>query len=95
MRRASTFLRRHLPMMVGDLVLLAVVVVLWIFSALIAQWFRSAQAFDALTFLGEHVLAVIILGGCLLVLVLIWLPKWQAAYPELTPQARLGAFPVF
>ena len=75
--------------MLGALVLLAVVVVVWIFSAPVAQWLRSAQSFDAVTFPGEHLLAVaIVVGGCLVVLALIWLPKWQAARPELTPQAR-------
>jgi hypothetical protein len=37
MRRVSVFLRRHLPMILAVLVLLAIVVVLWIFSAPIAQ----------------------------------------------------------
>jgi len=50
MRRVSAFLRRHLPMILAVLVLLAVVV-LWIFSAPIAQWLRSAQSFDAVVFL--------------------------------------------
>jgi hypothetical protein len=37
MRRALAFLRRHLPMMLAVLALMAVVVVLWLFSAPIAQ----------------------------------------------------------
>ena len=37
MRRVSAFLRRHLPMMLAVLALIAVMVVLWIFSAPIAQ----------------------------------------------------------
>jgi hypothetical protein len=37
MRRALAFLRRHLPMMLAVLALMAVVVVLWLFSTLIAQ----------------------------------------------------------
>jgi hypothetical protein len=37
-------------MILAVLVLLAVVV-LWIFSAPIAQWLRSAQSFDAVVFL--------------------------------------------
>jgi hypothetical protein len=88
MRRVSAFLRRYLPMILAVLVLLAVVVVVWIFSAPIAQWLRSAQLSNVVTFLREHLLAVIIVGGCLLILAFIWLPKWQAARPELTPQAR-------
>jgi hypothetical protein len=88
MRQVSAFLQRHLPAMLGSLVLLTVVVVLWIFSAPIALWLRSIQSFDAVAFLGQHLLAVAILGGGLLIFVLIWLPKWQAARPELTPQAR-------
>jgi hypothetical protein len=79
MRQVSAFLRRHLPTMLGSLVLLAVMVVLWIFSAPIASWLRSAQSFDAVAFLREYLLAVGIVGGCLLVLALICLPKWQAA----------------
>ena len=88
MRQVSVFLRRHLPATLGALVLLAVVVILWIFSTPIAQWIHSAQSFDAIAFLGKHLLAVGIVGGCLLVLALIWLPKWQAARPDLTPQER-------
>src|SRR5262245_49902707 len=91
MRRVSAFLRRHLSMMLGALVFLAVVVVVWIFSAPIAPWVRSALSFDAVAFLGAHLLAIGLLGGGLVVLVLIWLPKWQAARPELTPQARFEA----
>jgi hypothetical protein len=75
-------------MILALLVLFTVMVVLWIFSAPIAQWSRSAQPSDAVGFLGEHLLAAAFLGGCLLVLALIWLPKWQAARPKLTPQAR-------
>jgi hypothetical protein len=78
MRRVSAFLRRHLPMILAVLVLLAVVV-LWIFSAPIAQWLRSAQSFDAVVFFAEHLLAVAILGGCLLVLALIWLALSQSS----------------
>ena len=37
MRRVSAFLRRQLPMMLAVLALIAVVVVLWIFSTPIAQ----------------------------------------------------------
>jgi hypothetical protein len=51
----------------------------WIFSAPIAPWLRSVQSIDAVTFLQEHLLAVGFLGGCLLILALIWLPKWQAS----------------
>jgi hypothetical protein len=79
MRQVSVFLRRHLPVMLGALVLLAVVVVVWIFSAPIASWLRSGPPIDAVTFLQEHLLAVGLLGGCLLILALIWLPKWQAS----------------
>ena len=88
MRRVSAFLRRYLPMILAVLVILAVVAVVWGFSAPIAQWSRSAQSFDAAAFLGEHLRAVALIGGCLLTLALIWLPKWQTARPELTPQAR-------
>ena len=90
MRRVSAFLRRHPPMILAVLViLLAVVVVVWIFSTPIASWLRSAQSFDASAFLGEHLLAVAMIGGCLLVLALIWLPKWQAARSDLTTKERL------
>jgi uncharacterized protein YjbI with pentapeptide repeats len=65
--------------MLWALIPLAVVVVLWIFWAPIAPWLRSAQSFDAVAFLQEHLLTVGLLGGCLLVLTLIWLPKWQAS----------------
>jgi hypothetical protein len=75
-------------MILAVLVLLAIVVVLWIFSAPIVQWSRPAQSFDAVAFLGGHLFIVAIVGSCLLVLALIWLPKWQAARPELTPQAQ-------
>ena len=37
MRRVSAFLRRQLPMMLAVLALIAVVVVLWLFSTPIAQ----------------------------------------------------------
>jgi Pentapeptide repeats (8 copies) len=77
--------------MLGALVFLAVVVVLWIFSAPITQWLRSAQSFDVIAFLGEHLFAIAMRGGCLLVLALIWLPKWQAARPELTIKERFEA----
>ena len=83
------FLRRYLPMILVVFALLVVGVVLWIFSAPIAQWSRSAQPSDAVGFLGEHLLAVAMLGGCLLVLALIWLPKWQATRPDLTTKERL------
>jgi Pentapeptide repeats (8 copies) len=79
MRRISAFLRRHLPIMLGALILLAAVVVLWIFSAPVAQWFHSAQSADAIGFLQEHLLVVSVVGGCLLIFALIWLPKWQAS----------------
>jgi uncharacterized protein YjbI with pentapeptide repeats len=76
-------------MVLAVLVLLAVVVVvLWIFSAPIAQGIHSAQSFDAVTFLKEHVLALAMLTGCLVIFGLIWLPKWQAARPELTMKER-------
>jgi hypothetical protein len=88
MSQVSTFLRRHLPAMLGSLILLSVVVVAWIFSAPIASWFRSAQSFDAVAFLGEHLLALAILGGCLVIFALIWLPKWQAARPDLSTKER-------
>jgi hypothetical protein len=89
MRRVSAFLRRHLPMMLAVLPLLAIVVVWWMFSAPIPQWIRSAQSFDVVAFLKEHYLvAAAILGGCLLILALIWLPKWQAARPDLTTKER-------
>jgi Pentapeptide repeats (8 copies) len=57
------------------------------------EWSQSALSatlsFDAAAFLGGHLLAVAMVGGGLVVLAaLIWLPKWQAARPELTPQAR-------
>jgi hypothetical protein len=89
MRRVLAFLRRHLPRILAVLVFPTVVVVLWIFSAPITQWTRSVQPSDAVVFLGEHLLAVAILGGCLLVLALIWLPKWQAARSDLTTKERL------
>jgi hypothetical protein len=82
MRRALAFLRRHLLMTLGGLTLLAVVGGLWLFSAPIAQWSRSA--------LGEYLPAVAI-SGCFVVVaavVLIWIPRRQAALPHLTPQAR-------
>jgi Pentapeptide repeats (8 copies) len=89
-RRVSASLRRHLLIVLGALGLLAVVVVLWIFSAPIAQWIRSAQSFDAAAFLQEHPLAVAMLGGCLLALVLIWLPKWQASHvPDVKDRATV------
>jgi hypothetical protein len=79
MRRVSVFLRRYLPLILAVLGLLAVVVVVWIFSTPIAPWLRSAQSFEAVAFLREHLYAVGLLGACLLVLMLIWLPKWQAS----------------
>jgi Pentapeptide repeats (8 copies) len=89
-RRVSAFLRRHLPTMLGVLGLLTVVVAVWSLSLPIAQWVRSALSFDAVAFLREHLLAVgMFFGGCLMVLALIWLPKRQAARPELTPQAQV------
>ena len=88
MRRVLAFLRRHLLITLGALIVLAVVVALWIFSAPIASWLRPAQSFEAVAFLGKHLLAVAILGGCLLIFALIWLPKWQAARPELTTKER-------
>ena len=57
------------------LVLLALVVVMWIFWAPIAQWLRSAQSFDAVALLREHLLAVGLLGGCLLILALDLAPQ--------------------
>jgi hypothetical protein len=63
-------------------------VALWIFLAPIAQWSRSVQSFDAVVVIREHFLAVAILGGCLLVLTLIWLPKWQAARSDLTTKEQ-------
>ncbi len=88
MTRVLAFLRRHLLTMLGALVLLTVVVVLWSVSAPLAQRLRFVQPSDVVTFLGEHLLAAAVVGGCLLILALIWLPKWQAARPELTSQAR-------
>jgi H+/Cl- antiporter ClcA len=82
MRQVSALLRRHLSTILAVLVLLVIVVVLWIFSAYIAQWLYLAQSFDAVAFLREHRLAAAVLGGCLLVLLaLIWLSKWQDARP--------------
>ena len=75
MRRVSAFLRRHFLTMLGALVLLALVVILWLFSTPIAPWVHSALSFDAVAFLGEHLLAIGMLGGFLVVLALIWLPK--------------------
>jgi hypothetical protein len=79
-------------MILTVLVLLAVVVVVWIFSAPLAQWLRSAQAFAVVAFLKEHRLAAAIIGGCLLIpaliWTLIWLPKWQVARPDLTTKER-------
>ena len=77
--------------MLGALALLAVVVVLWIFWAPIASWLRSVWSFDAIAFLEEHPLAVVLLVGGLCAYMLIWYPKSQAAHPELTPQARVEA----
>jgi hypothetical protein len=79
MRRVSAFLRRHLLMMLAVLIFLAVAMVLWIFSAPIVQWSRSAQSVDVVTLLQEHLLAIGMIGGCLLIFPLIWLPKWQAS----------------
>jgi len=91
MRRISAFLRRHLPMFLVVLILLAVVVVVWVFSAPVAQWLRPAQLSDVATFLREHLLAAAMIGGCLLILTFILLPKWQAARPDLKGQARFEA----
>jgi hypothetical protein len=60
------------------------------FPASIAQWSRSAQS-DVVAFLKEYYLAAAIVGGCLLILTFILLPKWQAARSELTGQARFEA----
>jgi Pentapeptide repeats (8 copies) len=80
MRQVSAFLRRHLPRMLWALIPLAVVVVVWIFSTPIAQWVRSAQSFDAVAFLREHLRGVGLLSGCIVLLVLlVWLPKRQAS----------------
>ncbi len=80
MRQVSALLRRHLSTILTILVLPVTVVVLWIFSASIAQWLYLAQSFDAVAFFREYRLAAAVLGGCLLVLLaLIWLSKWQAA----------------
>jgi len=83
-RRVSTFLRRHLPIMLGALGLLAVVVAVRMFSAPIAPWIRSAQSSDPAAFLGAHLRTVgMVVGGCLLALALalalIKVPKRQAA----------------
>jgi hypothetical protein len=82
MRQVSAFRRRYLPMILAVFVLLAVVVVVWIFSAPIqyveelpplgeglgeASWLRSAQSFDTLAFLEKHLRAVAIIGGGLLI----------------------------
>jgi peptidoglycan biosynthesis protein MviN/MurJ (putative lipid II flippase) len=84
MKQVSGFLRRQLSTIRSVLVLLAVVVVLWVFSAPIAQWLYSAQSFDAVAFLSKHYLAAAVLGGCLLVgLALIWLSKRQDARLDL------------
>ena len=72
-------MKRVLALISALLILLAVVMVAWIFSAPIAQWSRSAQSLDAVAFLQEHLLAVGMIGGGLLILALIWLPKWQAS----------------
>jgi Pentapeptide repeats (8 copies) len=88
MRQVSAFLRRHLLTTPRNYLVLAVLVTLWIFLELIAQWSHSAQSFDAVAFLGKHLLAVAIVGGCLLILALIWLPKWQATRPDLTTKER-------
>jgi hypothetical protein len=66
-------------LVVGAFVLLAVVVVWRRFSVPLAQWLRSVQSVDVVTFLQEHLLAVGMIGGCLFVLALIWLPKRQAS----------------
>jgi hypothetical protein len=79
MRQVSAFLRRPLLAILGSLVLLAVVVVWWMFSAPIAQWLHSAPSVDVTPVLQEHLLAVGMMGGGLLIIALIWLPKWQAA----------------
>jgi hypothetical protein len=78
-RRVIAPLRRHLLLICGALFPLAVVVVWWIFSAPIAPWLRSAQSVDVVTLLQQHLLAAGMIGGCLLILVLIGLPKWQAS----------------
>jgi hypothetical protein len=59
MRQVLAFLRRLLLTTLGALIFLAVVVALWIFST------------DVIAFLEEHLLAVGIVGGCLLVFALI------------------------
>jgi uncharacterized protein YjbI with pentapeptide repeats len=92
MRQVSALLRRRLSTILAVLVLLAVVVVVWIFSAPIqyvkevdplgegldeASWLRSAQSFDTIAFLEKHLRAVAIIGGGLLILVLlIWALIW-------------------
>jgi uncharacterized protein YjbI with pentapeptide repeats len=78
-RRVVALLSHHPLLILGALVFLTVVVVWWIFSAPIAQWLRSVQSADVVTFLQEHLLAIGIIGGCLLIFALIWLPKWQAS----------------
>jgi hypothetical protein len=90
MRRVSAFLRQRLPIIRTVLVFLAVVVVVWIFSAPFAQWSRSAQSF-VVAVLWEHYLAAVTRVVFLLVLVLIEVPKWQAARLGLTPQTRFKA----
>jgi predicted membrane metal-binding protein len=72
------------------IVFLAVVVVVWIFSAFFPQWSRSAQSF-IVAVLWEHYLAAATLVVFLLVLVLTEVPKWQAACQELTSQERFKA----
>ena len=84
MKPVSRFLRRYLATICSVLVLLAVVVVLWVFSAPIDQWLYSAQFFDAVAFLRKHYLAAAVLGGCILVgLALIWLSNRQAVRLDL------------
>jgi Pentapeptide repeats (8 copies) len=78
-QRVVALLRCHSLLTLGSLVLLAVVVIWWIFSAPIAQWLRSAQSVGVMTLLQHHLLAVGIIGSCLLICALIWLPKWQAS----------------
>jgi uncharacterized protein YjbI with pentapeptide repeats len=94
MREISAFPRRHAPKIRGILLALAVVVTLvtlWIFWAPITKWSHSAQSFEGFAFLGKHLLAVTIVVGCLLLLALIGLPKWQAARSNLKPKEQFEA----
>ena len=88
MSEVSASPRRHplKALWIGIPVLVVTLVILWIFCAPIAKWSHSAKSF-----LGQHLLAVTIVVGYLLLLALIGLPKWQAARLNLKPKDQFEA----